>query len=473
MNSFNQIYILDLHGSSKPKENCPDGCKDQNVFEIMKGVAIILAVKKPGLKQKVSHADCWGLREAKYEWLTRNQVKSTTWKRLTPKSPFHFFVPRDEKLLAAYQKYLNLPDVFPVNSVGVVTSRDEFAIADTADELKKRIRMFRDENLPDNVIRQAFGLGDTAAWKMKEARRKIREKTDWERQVVPILYRPFDRRWIFYDDLVIERMRKDIMRHMKEGNLSLCVGRAGHVVGRDKPWNLAFCADCMEDLNLFRRGGNVNFPLYIYPEEDLYNGSEKYEREVNIKPKILEALDAAYGKKFEPEDVFCYIYAILYSNVYRLKYAQFLKSDFPRIPFCADYRVFRSTAGLGKRLVELHLMKSEKLDKPVARFEGKGDNLVEKISYDEQKNLVYINAQQSFGPVAKQVWEYQIGGYQVMEKWLSYRKKQRPSLDEIRHYCRITTAIKETIRVQATIDAVYPEIEKDVLAIELPGKRVS
>lgn len=472
MNSFNQIYILDLHGNKKKRERCPDGSEDENVFEIQQGVAIILAVKKKGLRRKVTHRDDWGLRDIKYDWLKNNDVKSTRWTGLTPKSESYFFVPRDERLYPAFQKYLNLPDVFPVNSVGVVTSRDEFAIADTADELKKRIRMFRDENLPDNVIRHAFGLGDTAAWKMKEARRKIREKTDWERQVVQILYRPFDRRWIFYDDMVIERMRKDVMRHMRGGNLALCVGRAGHVVGLDKPWNLAFCADCMEDLNLFYRGGNVNFPLYIYPEADLYNGGEKYERQVNIEPKVLEVLHAAYGKKFEPEDAFCYIYAVLYSNVYRLKYAEFLKSDFPRIPFCSDYKVFRRLGGLGKRLVELHLMKSEKLDKPVARFEGKGNNLVDKITYDEQKTLVYINAWQFFGPVTKQVWEYQIGGYQVMEKWLGYRKKRRLSLDEIKHYCRIATAIKETMSVQTEIDSIYPEIEKNVLAIE-PGKRVS
>jgi len=473
MNSFNQIYVLDLHGNSKKKEKCPDGTKDENVFDIQQGVAIFLAIKKKGLRRKVMHRDDWGLREIKYDWLKNNDVKSTRWTGLTPKSESYFFVPRDERLYPAFQKYLNLPDVFPVNSVGVVTSRDEFAIADMADELKKRIRMLRDENLPDNVIRQAFGLGDTAAWKMKEARRKIREKTDWERQVVPILYRPFDRRWIFYDDVVIERMRKDVMRHMRGGNLALCVGRAGHVVGLDKPWNLAFCADCMEDLNLFYRGGNVNFPLYIYPEADLYNGGEKYERQVNIEPKVLEALDAAYGKKFEPEDVFCYIYAVLYSSVYRLKYAEFLKSDFPRIPFCEDYKIFRKAAVLGKKLVELHLMKSDRLNRPVARFEGKGDNLVEKVSYDVQKSLVYINPRQSFGPVTRQIWEYQIGGYQVMEKWLGYRKKRRLTLNEIKHYCRIATAIKETISVQAAIDQIYPQIENNVLEIGLPDKRVS
>jgi hypothetical protein len=465
MNSFNQIYILDLHGNKKKKEKCPDGSEDKNVFDIQQGVAILLAVKKPGLKQKVYHADCWGLRHVKYEWLSNNHVKSTRWRSLTPKSEFYFFVPRDEELLAAYQRYSKLTDIFPVNSVGVVTSRDDFAIANTAEDLKRRIRMFRDEGTSDSTMKQAFGLKDKPGWKTKDAREKLRAEKNWEEQVLPILYRPFDRRWIFYNHAVVERMRKDVMRHMKPGNLALCVGRAGQVVGLEKPWNVVFCADCIQDFNLFYRGGNVNFPLYLFPEEDLYNNGPKYERQANVEPEVCSALENAYGVHPEPEGILYYIYAVLYSNVYRQHYGEFLKTDFPRIPFCEDYRVFGKLAKLGEKLVALHLMKSDRLDKPVARFEGKGDNLVAEVAYDRSKKAAYVNPAQYFGPISKDIWGYQIGGYQIMAKWLKDRKGRRLSLDDIRHYCQIAAALNETITTQKRIDAIYEDIEKNSVRI--------
>jgi predicted helicase len=468
MNSFNQIYILDLHGNKKKKERCPDGSEDKNVFEIQQGVAILLAIKKPGLKRKVSHADCWGLRELKYEWLKANDVETTKWTMLTPRSDFYFFVPRDEKLLTFYQKYTKVTDIFPTNSVGVVTSRDEFVIDANKAEVEKRIRMFRDENLPDGTIKQAFDLKDTGAWKIKEARKKIREQSNWEKQIIPILYRPFDQRWIFYHDAVIERIRKDVMRHMMQENLALCIGRAGQVVGLEKPWNVVFCTETITDLNLFYRGGNANFPLYLYPDEDLYNNNKTktYQREVNIDKQLFEQLQKAYRVEPTPEQILYYIYAVLYSNIYRQRFAEFLKSDFPRILFSADYKVFSKLARLGENLVGLHLMKSDTLDKPVAKFEGKGNNLVEKIRHDQKSSLVYINAGQYFGPVSDEIWEYQIGGYQVMDKWLSHRKGRRLALAEIRHYCRIATGIVETIAIQNKIDKIYPEIEQNVLLLQ-------
>ena len=235
MNSFDHIYILDLHGNSKKKEKCPDGSKDENVFDIQQGVAIILAVKKPGLRKKIVHADCWGLRETKYDWLKHNHIKSTKWQKLSPKEESYFFVPREEKGLTDYERYPKITDIFPINSVGVVTSRDKFAIGFTREDVKNKVRMFIDDNISDGIIKNTFGLQDKTNWKLKDARREIRSDEDWEKKVVPILYRPFDRQWIFYTDVVIERTRKDVMRHMMQDNLSLCVGRAGQVVGLEKP----------------------------------------------------------------------------------------------------------------------------------------------------------------------------------------------------------------------------------------------
>lgn len=463
MNSFDHIHILDLHGNARKKEKCPDGTKDENVFDIRQGVAVILAVKKPGLKGKIVHSDRWGMRETKYNWLIKNDLKTTKWQKLSPKSETYFFVPKEEKGLAVYERYPKITEIFSVNSVGVVTSRDKFAISFTREDVKNKVRMFIDNNTPDSIIRNTFGLQDKTKWKLKDARAKVRNDEDWEKKVIPILYRPFDRQYIFYEEAVIERTRQEVMRHMMRDNLALCVGRAGQVVGIDKPWNVVFCSDCIGDLNLFYRGGNVNFPLYVYPEYNLYNGGSKYQREVNISTTILAGLEKAFSKKPSPEDILYYIYAVLYSNSYRVKYGEFLKTDFPRIPFCADYKVFRRAAKLGRQLAELHLMKSDKLNKPATKFEGKGDHAVKQVAYEENKKAIRINAKQRFAPVSPNIWEYQIGGYQVMEKWLKDRKGRRLSLGEIKQYCRVSTALKETLVLQDKIDEIYKHIEKSAL----------
>jgi len=462
MKSFDHIYVLDLHGNSKKKEKCPDGSKDVNVFDIQQGVAIILAVKKKGTGRGISHADLWGLRNVKYDWLKNNDIKSTKWKRLKPKQEFYFFVPRDEKLLAGYQKYAKITDIFPTNSVGIVTSRDKFAIDRDKNELKKRIRMFCDESLPDGMIKQAFGLKDKNTWKIKNSRSKIRQEKKWEKQIIEILYRPFDRRWIFYNDAVIERTRKDVMRHMMRENFGLLCCRQQNKVGF---YHAFVTTTIVESCIVSDKTREIAYllPLYLYPGEDLYNNSKAkaYRREVNINLVVLDALKKAYGKEPEPEQIFYYVYAVLYSDIYRQRYAEFLKSDFPRIPFCRDYDLFSQMGKLGRELVLLHLMKSARLDTPIAKFEGKGDNLVGKIVYDATKSVVYINSGRYFGPVGKDIWQYQIGGYQVMSKWLKYRKDHHLSLKEIKHYCRVATAIRETISIQKKIDTVYTDVEKD------------
>ncbi len=462
MNSFEQIYILDLHGNSKKKETCPDGSKDENVFDIQQGVAIIIAVKKKGLKKKISYADLWGPREIKYDWLKIHHIRATKWKTLKPESEFYFFIPRDNRLLGSYNKYTKITDIFPENSVGVVTSRDNFVIAPAKSEIEKRIRMFVDENLPDSIIKKTFDLKDKTNWTVKQAREKIRQDNKWEKQIIPILYRPFDKQWICFNDTLIERTRKEIMRHAKRENISLLVCRQQNKIGFS---HVFISNDISEACVISDRTREINYvlPLYVYPEADLFNGGSNYQREVNIPPALFENLNKKLGKKILPEQIFYYIYAVLYSNVYRQKYAEFLKTDFPRIPFCGEYAVFNKMAQAGEKLADLHLMKSDKLDKPVAKFEGKGNTLVEKVRFDRQQ--VFINSESYFGKISPEIWEYQIGGYQVMEKWLKDRQGRKLNLEEIKHYCKIATAIKETISIQNHIDKIYPDVEKSIFEL--------
>ncbi len=494
MQSFDEIYLLDLHGNSLKKEKCPDGSKDENVFDIQQGVAIALFIKKKGIKKKISYSELWGVREDKYDWLNKHDIKTTKWKAIKPKSEFYLFIPRDEGLLKQYEAYPKITDIFPINSVGIVTSRDDFVIDRDKSALKRRIMQFRDKRMPDEIIRQTYDLTDKSNWQLKDVREKIMKDDDWEQALTKILYRPFDEQWIFYHDAVIERSRKEVMRHMIKENLAVCVGRAGQVVGLEKPWNIVFCSNCIEDYNLFYRGGNVNFPLYIYQERkekskkrSLSNIMMLFEPEAeygvkkpNLDPAFVEKLTKEFKKTPTPEEIFYYIYAVLYSNIYRTKYAEFLKIDFPRVPFTRDYKLFKKMGEYGEKLVNLHLLKSSDLETPIARFEGKGNDKVEKIRYnpplsplrlrgDERgvTGRLYINTNQYFEGISQEVWEYQIGGYQVLDKWLKDRKDRILTLDEIKHYCEVVTALEKTIEAQEKIGRLYQGIEKEIIEFKV------
>jgi len=462
MSSFNEIYIMDLHGNSLKKEKCPDGSKDKNVFDIRQGVAIALFIKKKGKERcSIYHSEIWGLRENKNDWLSKNDVKTATWRKLTPKSEFYLFIPRDERLLESYEKYPKITEVFPLNSVGIVTSRDSFVIDSNKEALKRRIKMFCDEKMPDEVVRQAFNLKQKSNWKLKIARGKVMKDEDWENSITKILYRPFDIQWIFYHHELIERSRKEVMRHMMQENFGLIFHKREELL---IPYShFLVTTDIIEHGCLSSKSTCYLAPLYLYQDkEDLFS----HTKETNISPELFKVLTEVFKKDPSPEEIFYYIYAVLYSNIYRTKYAEFLKIDFPRVPFTKDYKLFSKIAGYGQRLVELHLLKSIEIDQPIAKFQGKGDDRIEKLRYDEKEKRAYINESQYFEGMAKEVWQYQIGGYQVCNKWLKDRKKRLLSLDDIKHYCKIITSLQKTIEVQKVIDNIYPEVEKETVEIE-------
>jgi type I restriction-modification system DNA methylase subunit len=469
MNSFDEIYLLDLHGNSLKKERCPDGSKDENVFDIQQGVAIALFVKKKGLENKVFHSERWSLREVKESWLLRNDVKTTSWQGIHPKSEFYLFIPRNEKLLDIYSKYPKVTDIFPVNSVGVVTSRDDFVIDFEQEVLKRRVRTFRDKSVPDDVVRQTFGFKDKTSWKLDQVRERVSKDREWEKTVTKILYRPFDVRWIFYHDEVVERSRKEVMRHMRQENLGLLTCRQQNTVGF---YHALACQEIVESCIVSNSTREISylFPLYLYPDtdkKDMFSHLGLGERQPNLNSKLVESLNKAYGEEPTPEAIFYYIYGVLYANNYRSKYAEFLKSDFPRVPFTKAYNLFLQIGKHGKRLIDLHLMRSTELDSPIARLQGIGDCKVEKPSYNREEKRISINKSQYFEGVEEEVWEYQIGGYKVAEKWLKDRKGRTLSPDDIRHYCRVITTLKNTMEIQQDIDALYPEVEKETAPMGL------
>ena len=182
--------------------------------------------------------------------------------------------------------------------------------------------------------------------------------------------------------------------------------------------------------------------------------------------KLTSLLRKTYAKKPRAEAIFYYVYGVFYSNTYRTKYAEFLKTDFPRVPFTSDYNLFIKMGKMGKKLVKLHLMKSEELKNPIAKFQGDGDNTVKKPEYDEKEGRVHINRTQFFEGIEKHVWDCRIGGYQVLSKWLNYRRGRKLTLEDIKHYCKVVTALKRTNEIQEEIDKLYPDVEKNVIVFK-------
>ncbi|MBN1200001.1 MAG: N-6 DNA methylase, partial [Bacteroidales bacterium] len=256
MKTFNEIYILDLHGNSLKKETAPDGSKDENVFDITKGTAITIFVKHSAATGcKVFHHDLFGLREEKYAWLDSHDYQDKTFHQLEPESPWYFFIKRDVKEIKQYNTWPQITEIFPVNSTGIKTHRDDFVVAFQAIELLNRLRVLKNDKTPDAIIRQTYNLQDNRDWKLSDARKKISLKENGPQIIQSYAYRPFDSRFIMYSEHLIDWPRREVMQHLEKDNLALGIGRQGYVVGDEFLWNLCFLSDTIIDVNLFYRGG--------------------------------------------------------------------------------------------------------------------------------------------------------------------------------------------------------------------------
>lgn len=466
MKTFNEIYVLDLHGSALKKETAPDGSKDENVFDIRPGVAIILMIKQ---KEKfgctVKQLDLFGTRESKYDWLDTHTFTTTSYTDSHAESSGFYFTKPHEQDLSTYQKWLEINKIFPKNSAGIVTSRDNFLIDFYKNDLKNRVLLLNNPIISDDSLRMAFSLNENAHWNLKQARAKIGKNVNLEEDITSINYRPFDTRSIFYNDNFIERPRRDIMCHMLRGdNKGLITVRR---VPGNKEARYFFVANSIISNGVIRSDNqsiDSLFPLYLYSNNgqgNLFSGNHT----PNLMPGLVEKIQLSFGCAPGPEEIFAYIYGIFYSNIYRERYVEALRTDFPRIPFTNQVKIFDFMSNLGQRLIDLHLLKSAELDPPVARYQSRVNNstndVIEKVEYDPSHALVWINDEKYFEGVTPAVWEYQIGGYQVLNKYLKDRKGQR--MDDPVRYLHIVTALSKTIEIQQEIDRVYPEVEKDLI----------
>ena len=465
LETFDEVYILNLHGSSRIGEETPENGKDENVFDIQQGVAIVLYVKleKSPKEKKVYYADLWGLREKKYAYLFGNDVQTTDWQELKPITPYYFFVPKDFTLQSEYEKFWKITDIFRKWSSGVETGKDDRLVGFTPEE---KVKVFLDIFDPKITIRDLevyYDLKPTSGWNMRTRRRELFRKgeTFSRRNIVSYAYRPFDIRFTYYCEF-LRRPHLAFMNNLRQENLSLLCMREVLI---KSGFSHIFVIDLISDRRMFlsNRGAPYFFPLYLYPEQpkdQLFSQEKsKPERVPNFTPEFLQAIKELFGSEPAPEEIFYYIYAVLYSPTYRKRYQEFLKIDFPRIPLPEDYEVFKELSNFGKELVDLHLLKAPPLDETEIGFPKGGSNTVERVFYNEGNQRVFINKEQYFEAISKEIWDYRIGAYQVMEKYLKDRKTRKLSLNEINHYMKMAKAIRLTSELQEKIDDVYSKAE--------------
>jgi predicted helicase len=476
MDHFDLLHFLDLHGNAKKKEVAPDGTTDENVFDILQGVAIMLAAKTRRESLRVRHGDLWGKREHKYNLLLGRGPERFA--DIKPCLPLLLFVPQDTSLQAEYEEGWPITEVFAVHGHGVKTHRDDFAIAFDKESMTNRIRDLRDKGQKIDSIRaryfgeapgREFPAGDNAHWKLEKVRQTLQQEPKWEDDIVPIHYRPFDWRYCFHNGSVMDRPRSQIMRNMRAGkNLALITTR------QTKPTDFRHILVTRSVSEVIILSPQTSTDGYVFPayrysneEDDLLSRRTSNQRDVgesNLTPAFTACLtnvlgvtlveSSSSGRQVSSEEVLFYFYALLHSESLRQRYSEFLKRDFPRLPLTENLELFRALARLGGELTALHLLESPKLAQPITEFIGSRNSEVEKVSYS--KNTVWIDKAQTIGfkGVREGVWNFHIGGYQVCEKWLKDRKNRKLSKEDISHYQKVVVALSETIRLMKEVDTV-------------------
>ncbi|WP_366107248.1 type ISP restriction/modification enzyme [uncultured Helicobacter sp.] len=461
LKTFDTIYILDLHGNARKKECTPDGSKDENVFDIMQGVSINIFVKnrnssltqdtrisrsqhsedsneKPQKLAQIHHYDLYGKRSDKTNFLYENTLDSIAWATLQPKAPFYLFIPQNESLRAEYEKGFSIKDIFKVSSVGVVTGKDSVLIASNEKQLEQQVKDFYNE----------FDL----------------------KFVKNIAYRPFDLMKVYYDTSKVTRPRFEVMQHFLQND------NVGLIYKRGFPNTQSgqgFATDSIIDFRSWScsgmQGGDYISPLYLKNTESSKDKSPKKNKKdsqenadskqgqwvENFTPEFRNFIDTKYNEHFSPEQILGYIYAVLFHKDYREKYIDFLKIDFPKIPFVESKKKFLEFSALGWELINTHLLQSDTLDSVIgeAKYKDtKNKNLkIEKIIYEPKEQKLFVNENLHFCGVNEAVWDYKIGGYQVLDKYLKSHKGEK--IDHA-HFSRVIQTLHRSLEIESQIAKV-------------------
>ncbi len=481
LKTYDTIYTIDLHGNSKKKEVCPDGSPDINVFDIMQGVSINIMIKtgnKTGNKLgELFHYDLFGSREFKYHFLSENKLKEISFKFLSKRKPMYFMVQKDFNLDDSYKKGFSLAQIFNTCLLGPNSHRDAFAISFTENEAQSRIDDFKNPKLSNDSIRVKYALRDNRDWRLDVARSKI----DQYAEPTKCLYRPFDDRFMLYGDYAFDYHRPELNNNLLNDNYGLIFTRQTKeefgVFMSNKPLGQHKIATPYD--------GSYCTPLYLYKQKNklplIENESIRYPNfALNVVDKIEQKIDIKFTTEkevsklfFAPIDILDYIYAVLHSPIYREKYKEFLKIDFPRVPYPKDKETFWKLVELGKQIREIHLLESPKVEEYITSYPKDGDNTItRKITKKDWEFVqthgrasqplgrIWINDEQYFENIPLVAWEFYIGGYQPAQKWLKDRapKKGEPgrtlSYEDILHYQKIIVALTETDRLMKEVDKI-------------------
>lgn len=471
LKTYDKIYTIDLHGNSNKKETSPDGSIDVNVFDIQQGVSINIFVKTGKKKAnelgKVFHYDLYGKREMKYDFLIKKSLQGIEFNLLKPTKPYLFFVPINEDIKVKYDAGFFVSDLFKLNNVGFVTANDGLNISMRENEQREKIKDIL--TLEESQWRIKYQRpNDAQSWKYIWARDDAEKHQS--QKLTKIIYRPFDIRHSLYTGKsggLYARPTYQVMQHFLNGdNIGLVTARSNKSETCD---HFYISKHIMETKCGERTTQSSIFPLYLYSETNSQQTSgQTTERTPNLNKEIVKKLTETIGLTFTnekenikdtiaPIDILDYIYAVLHSPTYRQKYKEFLKIDFPRVPYPKEKDTFWKLVELGGELRQIHLLESPKVENRITQYpiddENKG--FVRNVKYQDGK--VYINETQYFDNVPQVAWDFYIGGYQPAQKWLKDRKERPLDFEDIQHYQKIIVALVETHRVMTEIDKI--EIE--------------
>ncbi len=469
LKTYDKIYSVDLHGNAKKKETSPDGSIDQNIFDIMQGVSINFFIKTGKKKEnelgKMFHSDLYGTREVKYDFLLANTIKTVPYKEIKLEAPMYFMAQKTLETDNVYNTGFSLPELFKINSVGIVTARDNFTIHNKKNDLVSTITEFLE--LGDEEARSKFKLGkDVRDWQVNLARKDIIDSGFQASKITEVNYRPFDKRYTYYTGKSKGfhcYPRNEVMKHFINRNNIGIVFKRGDVEPLSAP---LFISKGIIDFRSWSRagmqGGDFISPLFLYPDDENELKLD-HSKKVNLDSTIIKKISKAIGilfsedeskspKTYSPLDIIDYIYGLANGKKFRESYQEFLKIDFPRIPYPKDVDIFWQLVKLGGELRQIHLLESPVVNKYITTYPVDGDNVLGKPKYEDGK--VWINDEQYFDKVPQIAWEFYIGGYQPAQKWLKDRKGRELTFDDILHYQKIIVALSETDRIMKEIDKV-------------------
>lgn len=442
LETFDKIYILDLHGSTRRGESNTD---DENVFNIQQGVAISIFVRtsesKKGLGD-VYHSELLGKRDTKFATLNASEIGTIKWNKLAYAEPYYFFVPKNFEGVEQYERGFKISELFTDYGSGIKFRKDNLLVKNHFSK-ESVLKMINDVNqLPNAELQQKYDFNETKDWIIDEQKGLFTSEDSED--ITQVAYRPFDQRWTYFPTDKVSKIiprgdsRVSLMQNLLRENFALLTTRSFQAGNQ---FDRVFVSKRIVDIHAASDQTYV-FPLYLYADD----GS----RVPNLNKKIVADIEKIIGK-ITPEDIFDYIYAVLYSPSYREKYKEFLKIDFPRVPYPKDRKQFTTLIALGKELRELHLLESSKVNIPITSYNVReGTDEVEKIMYKDGK--VFINKDKYFGNVPDVAWNFWIGGYQPAQKWLKDRKGRTLTNEDIEHYQKMIVALMETSRVTKEID---------------------